>query len=326
LSYRVQPITYYDAGSGGGAGRLSYRVGPNGLAAVEPIVSPRLAYEALFANFVPPDPIDAEAAAFTLQRRRSVADRLRERSLLLRERLSGDDRQVMSQHIEALAAVEARLDSIAPPTGEACLLPAEPGEDPPISGAYDGGAGFGDPQNAYSYEEERAALFGDLIAMAFACDLTRVAAVRLSMDSSFMNVNSITGDPSDLHELGHGAISNEAHERAVSWHVKHYARLLAKLREIPEADGSSVLDNTAAVLLFEGGYGYDPESGRNNDPHSTEQMSALVGGCGGAWLNGQHIVAPGRHPASVMITAMRAVGVEADSLGEVDGAIEELLV
>jgi hypothetical protein len=165
----------------------------------------------------------------------------------------------------------------------------------------------------------------DWVRMAFACDLARVAAVRMTIDQTFLNMLPLSGAASDMHELSHGAISDEAHADAVGWHVKHFARLVSLLRDTQELDGTSLLDHTAIVLCFEGGYGYDPESSSDGHAHSTENMVSLIAGRVGNLVKGQHIPAAGMHPANVMITAMQALGMDTDTLGEVNGTIAGLL-
>ena len=57
LTYRVQAAYYRGSnGDGGDRGRISYRDDGGSIIPVDPIVSPRLAYESLFTGFVPPDP------------------------------------------------------------------------------------------------------------------------------------------------------------------------------------------------------------------------------------------------------------------------------
>jgi hypothetical protein len=100
---------------------------------------------------------------------------------------------------------------------------------------------------------------------------------------------------------------------------------LKGLSDTPDLDGRTLIDNTAVVLVFEGGHGYDPATGNNGSPHSTENMVVLVGGHAGG-LNqsgGRHVRAPNRHPVEVVNTAMAAVGVDG-GLGEVEGQIDAL--
>ena len=95
--------------------------------------------------------------------------------------------------------------------------------------------------------------------------------------------------------------------------------------ETPAADGSSVLDNAALTLFFEGGHGFDPKEGDNiNRAHSSDNMAILLSGRAGGLRPGQHIRGEDRHPARVMVSALNAVGVGTDRLGDVAGDIPEL--
>ncbi len=327
IGLRVQPTRYVGGtdNAGGDSGRLTWDEIDGELVGIDPFVSPRLTYESLFGNFVPPDPAEAEAAAFELTRRRSVLDALRVRTAGVIPQLGADDRTRMERHLAELAALEAKLDMMPPPTAGACELLPHPGEDPAIGApfvanddghTYDGGA-------AYSDEELRATLMMDYVRMAFACDLTRVAAVRLTMDQAFVNAAPLVGAAADMHQLSHGG-DVEEHADTVSWHVKHFARLVSMLRDTQELDGSSMLDHTALVFCLEGGFGYDPEADGDNSPHSTENMVMLVAGRVGGLVHGSHIVANGLHPANVIVTAMQAIGMDVDTLGEVSGPVPGL--
>jgi hypothetical protein len=142
------------------------------------------------------------------------------------------------------------------------------------------------------------------------------------MFMSHLNVFPLTGQPYDLHSLSHQTTTLEM-SKAIAWHVQQFGYLIAKLRDTAEGPGS-MLDNTAAVLLHEGGHGTDPYSGRTNSAHSTDNMACLIAGRVGGLHRGVHLPAPGQHPASVLITAMNAVGVPTPSLGEVSGEIAGL--
>lgn len=333
LAYRVQAAYYRGSnGDGGDRGRISYRDDGGQLLAVDPIASPRLAYESLFTGFVPPDPAQAAEALTALRRRRSAVDLVLEDAAALMPRLGAVDKQRMERHFDELRDLEARLDQEQPPVEGACELLPHPGEDPAIGGAVENGdtggyAGGG----AYSNEELRAEILTDLVAMAFTCDLSRVASMMYTMAQCFLNANPLFGQPSDMHELGHfgvggGQVGLDAMSDCVGWHVGQFGRLVQKLRDTQELDGSSVLDNSALVLVFEGGWGYDPESGDALSVHSSENMSALIAGSAGG-LNpggGQHVPNPGGHPTQVINTALRAVGVDQE-MGEVSGVIDALL-
>jgi hypothetical protein len=112
--------------------------------------------------------------------------------------------------------------------------------------------------------------------------------------------------------------------KAIAWHVKHFAYLVGKFRDTIEGAGR-LIDNSVLLLLHEGGHGLDTSSGKTNSAHSTENMACLIAGRAGGLKPGQHVVAAGKYPAHVVITAMNAVGVPG-GLGEVSGAIPELFV
>lgn len=329
LAYRVQPAYYRgDNSTGGDRGRISARMQGTDLQQVDPVFSPSLAYSNLFSGFVDPDEGQTGATEFLLRRRRSVVDLVADDTERLITKLGAADRIRMEQHLEELRALESRIDLIEPEG--ACMQLPDPGVDPDIGPAVeDGSYGNG---GAYSDEELRATIMVDLIHMAFTCDLSRSASLMFTYAQCFMNMNPIYGYPSDLHEISHysmggGEEGANCMADCIAWHVKHWARLIQKLRDTQEVDGSSLLDHTALVLMFEGGMGYDPEGGTTGEAHSTENMIALIGGrAGGLHASaGRHVRMPGRHPVEIVNTAMHAVGY-AGTLGEVAGDMDDTFI
>jgi hypothetical protein len=310
LALRAQAVDY-DSGTNtvGSDLSMSWRAASGGLQRVDPIFSPALAYQTLFAGFIPPDPTAARTARMLLERRKSVLDLVDQNIQRLMPRLGAADRQRIQQHFDEIRALEGRVAMTQIPAGS-CQVPPDPGADPALGPKY-------------SNEELRANVLADLIAMAFACDLSRVAAFMLTQWKCYMGMSSIgAGYSGDMHALTHQP-NQQGVSDAVAWHVQHWGRLVQKLGSTPEVDGSTVLDHTALVLLFEGGRGYDPEGQFNGSPHSTENMSVLIAGRAGGLKPGKHIVATGLHPANVVISAMNAVGCPGN-LGEVSGGIPAL--
>jgi hypothetical protein len=336
LAYRVQAAFYRGSnGTGGTRGLMSARMVNGNLEEVPPISSPKVAFQSLTSGFVPPDPADAAAAQFLLARRKSVIDLVSADSEKLIPKLGTADKLRMQRHFDELRALEKRLDALSPPGSATCMLPADPGDDPPIGGAVENGeqgeGGGYDSNAAYSNEEKRAEVMVDLIHFAFACDLSRVANLMFTYSQCFLNMNPIYGYPSDLHEISHYAMGGgeegaNAMADCVGWHVKHWGRLMQKIRDTEDTDGTSMLDSTAMVLVFEGGVGYDPEQDAQGSAHSTENMVALIGGKAGDLHTspGRHLIREGEHPVKVINTAMKAVGVN-QTLGEVPGTYDELL-
>jgi hypothetical protein len=323
LQYQVQAAWYLSGSGAYGRELLSYERDGSGARALRGTVSPRDAWDALFRGFAPMDEPAAAGPSIDARARVSVLDLVKSRSDRLVARLGRADQICMEQHLDEIRDLERRISALPPAAMGSCAAYPDPGADPPIGGnnlsGVQGTDGW-DVNTGYSDEHRRAEIFTDLLAYAFACDLTRVGSMLYTMAQSHMNVSSFTGHPWDLHELGHSGPGTEAVTDALAWHMGLFRYLIERL------DERSVLDSTAVVCLFEGGHGYDPASGNDHSSHSTENMAALVAGGAGGLVRGQHIVAPSsaNHPANVLITAMNAVGVPTDTLGEVSGTIDAL--
>jgi len=85
-----------------------------------------------------------------------------------------------------------------------------------------------------------------------------------------------------------------------------------------------------ALFVMAGGKGLTRDPMRSGDGggdpnHSVDNAVMLVGGRAGGLVSGQHVNVTGSdlHHATVINTAMRAVGVDA-SLGEISGTVDEL--
>jgi hypothetical protein len=277
---------------------------------VDPIFSPTSAFQSLFSNFTPTDPASVRAAQAALAQRKSVLDLVDWNSQRVLPTLGSADQLRLQAHFDAIRDLEMRIASMPVPMG-ACVKPATPPSDPSIG-------------SGYSNEEQRAQTMAGILAMALACDLTRSATFQLTQWKCYMGMSGIDGKNTDMHSMTHAPDANGVSD-AIAWHVKQFTRLAAALKAIPEVDGTTVLDHTAMVMCMEGGNGYDPEGGANNMPHSTENMSCLMAGRAGGLKPGKHVVATGKHPANVVISAMNAVGVSG-GLGEVSGQVADLFV
>jgi hypothetical protein len=332
LVYRVQVGWYLGVSAPYGREAISYKADPNGKPVViQPNVSPQAAFDALFSNFTPPvDMTDAKKRDFELRSRQSVLDLVRGSCERLIPKLGAADKIRLTQHMDEIRDLERRIAAIPPPAAGACQKPASPGADPTPGGNQStdttSGTSF-DINTGYSGEEQRARAFCDLVHMAFTCDLSRAGSLMFTMFQSHMNMYPLTGHRCDLHEIGHGgdpvSKGTLGVSKAIAWHVKHFAYLVGKFRDTPEGAGK-LIDNSVLLLLHEGGHGLDTSSGKVNSSHSTENMACLIAGRAGGLKPGQHVVAAGRHPANVLITAMNAVGVPGN-LGEVSGALPQLL-
>lgn len=330
LVYRAQAAWYLSGSSFNGRQHMSYRGAGQ---PVEAQTSPQVAYMSLFSNFTPDNAADIARLDFALRSRRSVLDLVLSKRQAIEGKLGAADRQRLEKHYDELRDLEMRLVTIDP-TAAACEVPEDPGDDPPIGGNNAGAtASEIQPNTGYSDEERRAKLFADLIHMAFTCDLTRVATLQITCFQSHMNVHALSdslGIPilADLHEMGHnGDPQNKgqlASSTCLKWHIDHYAYLLQKMKDTEEGAGT-LLDNSAIVFFPEAGHGTNLDDATTPDAtHSLENMCMLVAGRAGGLSPGRHIDGATAHPVNVTISAMQAVGYEGDSLGEVQGRVDDL--
>jgi hypothetical protein len=318
LAYKIQASVYITSGKvemQATRGILYRRNAAGDIVPVSPAVSPRAAYQSLLTGIAEPDAQAARRKMAELQDRKSVLDLVDRRLAGLVPRLGRADQRRLAAHLEEIRALETRIAALAAAPGPACKPIPDPGQDPPVGGSVGDPFGY-DTNRGYSNEEARARIFCDLIALAFTCDLTRVATLLFTMFQTFMNIGPITGHNWNAHQLQHQG-KNTAIADFIAWHMKHFGYLVAKLRDTPEGAGS-LLDRTALVFL--------PEGGTTGSSHNATNMSLLVAGRAGGLKAGHHLVAPpgANHPAQVLVTAMNAVGVPATQLGEVSGTVPGL--
>jgi hypothetical protein len=168
---------------------LSY--GPGGVA-LPKIIDPAQAFATLFGGLAPAnDP--AAQAALARQRKlgKSVLDFCNRDIARLRARLAPPEQQKLDQHTSALADLEKQLGGLA--SGAKCSVPAPPDASRfPKLKQYNGGEPYFDAiTNAHI----------DLLAQAFACDVTRFATL-------FMADLSYVGNPLGLPADNHGAVAH----------------------------------------------------------------------------------------------------------------------
>jgi hypothetical protein len=324
LVYRVQASWYLDQSAPYGRDVISYRKNGTQVTGIPSTVSPRAAFDSLFVGFTPVDPAEAARRAFLLKQRKSVLDLVGGKTEKLMGALGSQDKQRMQRHLDEVRDLERRISAVAPDGGGACQMLPDPGADPAVGGnqTVNGGTGF-DVNAGYSNEDARATMLTDILHMAMVCDLTRVGTLQYTMAQSHMNMYPLIGIPYDLHEIGHSSYGTMGMSQGIAWHMKHFARLVAKFRDTPE-DIGTMLDNMAIVMVHEGGHGFDPSANKTYSSHCTDNMACLIAGRAGGLKPGRHVVANGSHPAQVLITAMNAVGVPTSTLGEVSGTIPAL--
>ncbi len=252
---------------------------------------PQAAYERLFADLG----VDPSSLAKLSAQRKSVLDFVLDDFKSLENRVGGDDRTRLDAHATAVRAIEKQIDALGAPVGAGCK-PPDLGEVPSLSKS--------------SSFPAIGQLQMDILAMALACDLTRVASLQWSSAQSGV-YHSWAGVDSSHHGLSHEGESNaDAKNQLVAinqWYASQLAYLADKLASLPEGTGS-VLDNCVVLWTSEVAVG---------NTHSYSNLPlVLVGKCGGALRTGRHVDAGGRSHNDLFVTLMKAAGAGATTFGD----------
>ena len=341
LAYRAQPSFYRVGSEGTTDGRISARINGSGqLEQVTPIVSPHVAFQSLFGNFVVPGEEGSAEAERLLALRKSVVDLVADDTNALSKRLGKADRVRLERHFDELRSLETQLEAMELPGASACVKPDASlyANDPPIGDAVDpsGGGDYNDyytNANGYSDENKRAELMTDLIHMAFACDISRVSSFMLTHAQCFMNMYTL---------LGHAERSARDQPRQHRWRHRGRdagrARRLRRLaRQALRAAGAEAARHRgrrrqlaarqhrarARVRGWLGLRSLETAATPARTRPRTWSCSSAARRAGSTPRPGRHIKAQGVHPSAVLNTLMQAVGVD-ETLGEVTGTVDEL--
>lgn len=193
--------------------------------------------------------------------RRSVLDVVMNDIALLQSTLGTEDNIRLEQHLDGIREIETRLARLQedPPVLDACYRPDEPIED---YADIDGRPQFG-PRNA---------VMSQLLAMAMACDQTRVFSYTFTQQLN----NLLFPNASDGH---HNLTHNEAGDQPevqniASYVMEEFANFLDPFQAIQEGDGT-LLDNCAIVCTSE------VSEGRT---HSLSNVPLIIAGSAGGVL------------------------------------------
>jgi hypothetical protein len=273
--------------------------------------SPQSVFDRFFGNGV--DHTNDPARDRAVEKiRGSALDALLEDSNDLKRQLGARDRQRIDQHMAEFRRLETRLDDYQE---SVCQAPA----DRPGGRDDFGSAGR---ENL----EQKNAIMSDMIALAFACNLTRVASVTfttMQSDCVFWQVGAVQGghvmthDDRDVPDSEKLDPQLETIHKATRFVMGNYSQFLQRLAAIPEGD-STVLGNSCIMATSELADGTG---------HSYNEMPLiLAGNAGGRMQTDQHIRSTNRDNTSkVLLSCMRAVGHDAASFGKDAGYTEDSL-
>ncbi len=294
----VTPGRYYTMffSETGGVVSPSTRFSPN----------PRLAAEGLFATL--PSESTGDGSRPTLRQRlrdgrASMLDAVTENLKSVRSGLSAEDRQRLDAHAEHLHALSQRY-TVGAPSGGHCTQP-DFGTIPSVEV---------EPEAAGTRDDETAPAQIDNIVRAFACDVTRVAALQFNEteNPSFPwlydgSVTACRGSYATWHDMVHlgqptGADADTGVPslmRGQTFYIAQLAELIRRLATTPDIDGTStLLDNTLVLALTDFG----------DESHGSANIPVVLAGLGGRLETGRHLAFEGRTMGDLYATVLGLLG------------------
>ena len=252
------------------------------------IRDPRAVFDQLFGVGATP-----EARARRRQKDRSILDWVTESTQRLKNTLRVADRVKLDDYLDNVREIERRLQQV-----EAANTTGEPRD------LLDAPSGVPD-----SYEEHVKLMF-DLQVVAFASDITRVFALKMSRDVS-NRVFGETGVNTGFHIASHHGDREDRildFAKINAYHVGLVPYFLERLKQTPDGE-SNLLENSLIV--------YGSPMG-NSNVHNHKRCPLFVAGHAGGRLRGNlhHKAADETPMANVMLTALQMLGVELDQFGD----------
>jgi hypothetical protein len=273
-------------------GRMIYRAANQPL---PPDDDPASVYSRVFAD-LHTDPV---ALARLRRRRKSILDGVGAQFSRTSARLGSADRQRLDAHLTAVREIEMRLTTDLVVSNPSC-------HDPTIT-----------PVSATANDAFPAVgtLQIDLMVMALACDITRVASLQWSRSVSqtrFSWLDITEGH----HDLSHRSDSDlsavDKLTRINIWYAQQFAALITRLKGTADGAGGTLFDNT--LLLWCNELAKGNTHGRMGAPY------VLAGGAGGGVRTGRFLRYDGQELPhnNLLLSILNAMGVPDRSFGKPD--------
>lgn len=169
-----------------------------------------------------------------IERKRSVLDAVREDAAALKARLGHNDQVRLDEYLTSIRELERSIAGLPPEYSRVVERPPEGGDlkDWP----------------------RIAKLQSDLLVHALASGQTRVASYMLTKCQGLSRFPWLGYTSRRHHEYTHGEVETPEGQRILRditrWHVEEFAYLLARLKSIPEGEGT-LLDHTCLVFVHE---------------------------------------------------------------------------
>jgi hypothetical protein len=311
-------------GGGGAIPGLSQRDGNFLPGATNPVTAYQRVAQYVTGGAAPPStsapPMTSPGAAEqALLARRSLLDFIKDDVNVFKGRLGGTEKAKMDFYLESLRTLE---NSLGNSVGAGEIKPTascSKGTPPPAMLSAD--VHVNDMPVANK-------LFSDIIAMALACGVVRVASAMWGGGQSDESIKINDISMGDWHSVSHGDPNGGAGlqmQKLMAYMAEEYVYLVQKLKSYADGAGS-LLDNTAVVLSTQNGcstqVGLVPSSSASpyvtipkmDHPKFNTPM-IVAGSCGGFWKTGKLVDCNNRAHNDVYLTIAQAFGMKVNTVG-----------
>ena len=275
----------------------------------DPEYDPRAAFARLFDDFEQPMDDGAALQAAALARARgSVLDSVLKDGARLQASLGSADRQRVEQHLEAIRAVERRIDGMDPTT------------TPSACGALT--APTIGPDTANEAPPELNTAMAEIAALALACERTRVETIIFTLPAAHVYYRHLADNMNaDFHDtICHTDAGDASNQPRVDTGVQYTMRCLGEflqiLSETPHG-ASTLLDETLVYVTS------DTAWGKVHDPK--EWPVLLAGKAGGRLRGDEHHNFQNEDLSRVLLTIAQGMGCPISEFGVGNGLTSSAL-
>jgi len=233
-----------------------------------------------------------------VKRKGSILDAVREDAALLRSSLGRQDQARVDDHLASIREVERSVASLPPEYSQV--------EEPLMGGDLKDWPRI-------------AKLQTDLLAHALAARQTRVASYMLTKCQGLSRFPWLGYTAARHHDYTHRDADGPEGQRTLrdicKWHVEEFAYLLARLKSIPEGDGT-LLDHCCLVYIHEHA---------EANAHKNNGLAVIVAGHAGGLITGTHSKMAGAIGDLYLTLASQAMGAGLEEFPSAGGKLRGIV-
>lgn len=271
--------------------------------------NPKAVFKRLFG--VVEEPVDdgsADRAAKLLTVRKSVLDSIKQDGARLQNRLGATDRERIEKHLDAIRAIEMRLQAVDPG-----------GETSVCGGLTEPGVG---PDAASEAPPQVNTAMAELTTLALACERTRVATFMFSLPAAHVYYRHLANDMNaDFHDtICHTDAGDQSNQPRVDKGVLYAMRclneFLTKMKDTAHGAGN-LLDSSLVYVTSDTAWGKIHER--------TEWPVLLAGKANGNLRGDEHHRFQGEHLSRALLLVAQLMGTGKTEFGLDGGRVTNTL-